>query len=215
MNAALQAAHAEKAAIETERASLAAELEETRRERARREEEMNAALQAAHAEKAAIETERASLAELELETRRERARREEEMNAALQAALAEKAATGSKLAVLTRDLEHSRAAAAEVSQTLLQKEKELTDEIERAGAENALAAARLDERFREIGTLTTLLADSEASVSHSREQVAWLQEVSSVLVAHSNSLRGRLQRLLPAMIYYKRQQQLLNGEGTF
>jgi SAM-dependent methyltransferase len=82
-------------------------------------------------------------------------------------------------------------------------------------AEKEVLNTRLGERFTEIADLTGMLAKKEASERRSREQIGWLQEAACVLVNGSSTLKGRLLGLLPAAVYYKRQQRLLKRKGLF
>jgi SAM-dependent methyltransferase len=104
-----------------------------------------------------------------------------------------------------------RALAEEARRALAQREEELSATVERS----RIMEARLNERFNEIATLTTLLADRQAAEAKIREDRDWLRQAGAVLLNGSDTLKGRLLGLLPATINHKRQQRSLKRKGLF
>jgi hypothetical protein len=87
--------------------------------------------------------------------------------------------------------------------------------VETAREALARVEARLNDRFREVATLSNMLSDEEAREREARERADWLRQASAALVVRSNSWRGWLRGLLPAVYHYRRQQKLLQKRGLF
>lgn len=130
---------------------------------------------------------------------------------------------------LQQALDESVARGEATERKLAQREAELGAALERARAEKQAVEAmlehtseekeaaerRLGDRFREIATLSRLLAERETLEKRSREQVDWLREAGSVLLNGSGTRKGRLLSFMPASFHYKRQKKLLKRKGLF
>lgn len=189
--------HARRAAAEAESDRLRQEVQGLT-ERLRVEgQALNERLQAAAIERERIardaeERNRRQLAELErLGTESAEAR------AAIAAAEGRLSGLAAEIDQLTRDLEAQR------------------DATGRAEGEVEALEGRISDRFREIATLTRLLAEREAAEKSAREDNSWLREAGAILLADGSTRKGRLYRLLPAALNYKRQQKLLRRRGLF
>lgn len=83
-------------------------------------------------------------------------------------------------------------------------------------ADKSTAEERVTERFNEIAHMTSLLGEAERTAGLSKEQVAWLREVSTVLLDRPGSrAKGRLAFLLPAPIRLAKQKKKLKRKGIF
>lgn len=97
----------------------------------------------------------------------------------------------------------------------LEEEAKLTALLKQSRFEHDATSSRLDERFREIATLTSMLAEREAAERKSREQGDWLREATSIIVASDGDRHGRWLKLLPAFFLIKRRYRLLRRRGIF
>lgn len=90
-------------------------------------------------------------------------------------------------------------------------------EIENLRQEKGAAEARLKERFREIATMTTMLAEKEATARQSQEQVARLRQISTVLMngTAGGSLKARLALLMPESTRLRKRKARLKRAGIF
>jgi hypothetical protein len=93
--------------------------------------------------------------------------------------------------------------------------REAQDASERVQAEKRSVDERLQERFGELASLTTMLAQAEAREQQARAEADWLREAGSVLLKGTTRRKGRLLALLPASFHAKRQRQLLKDLGLF
>lgn len=123
--------------------------------------------------------------------------------------------SSAEIAVLTREIEDKRAAMAEARDAFSQREAELAGALEQSRTDSEAASVRLTDRFKEIATLTSMLAEREASERQSREELAWLQETASMLLCNSTTVKGRLMRFLPSAFHLRRQRRLLKRRGLF
>lgn len=105
-------------------------------------------------------------------------------------------------------LKEARAAVAQV-------EREMSAALQQGRTEKEATERRMNERVREIATLTNLLAEKEALTRKSAAQVDWFRDMSGVMLNGSSTLKGRLLALLPAFIRYNRQKKLLERKGLF
>lgn len=83
-------------------------------------------------------------------------------------------------------------------------------EIERLRSELAAREAQLASRFREIATLTTLLAEEERKNEWLRDELGWMAGLRKAL-----SDRPRWWSLLPAASRRLRERKLLQRSGMF
>lgn len=112
---------------------------------------------------------------------------------------------------------------ADLTSKLRQKEAEVSAANERAQADAEAirrrltdTETRLSERFSEIATMTRLLGEKERAAHQSEEHVAWLRDVSAVLMNGMGSgLKGRLAAFMPAPIRLAKQKARLKRKGIF
>lgn len=120
-----------------------------------------------------------------------------------------------EIATLTRELQEAQAAGANVRDKLARTETEFAAAIEQSREEKQRLELRLKDRFQEIATLSSMLAEREAQARRSREEADWFHQAGFVLANDSGTAKGRLLGLLPAFIQHKRQRRVLKQKGLF
>lgn len=142
----------------------------------------------------------------------------------LEAERARSAARVDEIASLTRLLrvkeDEALAAAdraAELASKMDEERHHANAELRRLRLEKGSAEVQLAERFNEIAQMTRMLGETESAAQVSDEHIAWLRQVSIVLLNGSNSasLKSRLTALLPAPIRSKKQIARLKRQGIF
>ena len=195
--AAVEAARRQAAAAESERNRFSADLEVKEREAADLRRRLADAAGDLERERVAASDARSALA-----------RREAEL-------MAELSKRGDEIAKLNRKLSESEDEIDSVRSTLSEREKTLGAAVDQARVEKEAVSARLDGRFREIATLTNLLAEQESRERQSRREADWLREAASVLLNDSKTRKGSLMRFMPTMFHVKRQRKQLQRKGIF
>jgi hypothetical protein len=119
------------------------------------------------------------------------------------------------IAELTRELKDSESASKRAGDAHREREADLMAALENSRSENEVSKSRLNERFNEIASLTSMLAEREASDRQAREDLTWLRETTAILLNNSRTAKGHLARILPAVFQVKRQRRLLKQRGLF
>ena len=118
-------------------------------------------------------------------------------------------------AALEREKEATAFRLGEARAAVARIEAEMRKALLQSRAEKETTERRLNERFREIATLTNLLAEREALTKKSAAQVDWLQTASATILNGSSTRKGWFLGLLPAFVRYGRQKKLLAQKGVF
>jgi chromosome segregation ATPase len=120
-----------------------------------------------------------------------------------------------EIAALTQQLQEKQSDLTQARDAHSRREANLTEALQQLRSESDETKVRLDERFEEIASLTSMLAEREASERKLREELQWLREAASILLNDSRTAKGRLARLMPAAFHFTRQQRLLKRRGLF